>query len=200
MHPTRPPSARQTSIVLLTAVAATLTGCTAEYHGYDSGIDDVLWRQIASFEDPLSAGIYDPLDETIGIAHTLVPDEYPAPVDDPATYLAGIPAPRWNGSPDALPQLELRDGGAILYDVASVSRTASFSIFIASGPRALPATTNSHISHGPSEVYTCYQIDVDFDSELPPTADRTVLPACPPALVGQLARDAAFASAEVFDG
>ncbi|RFA09094.1 hypothetical protein B7R54_07540 [Subtercola boreus] len=91
-------------------------------------------------------------------------------------------------------------GGAILYDVNSVGRMASFSIFIASGPRPNTAADDGHAYRGPSEVYTCYAIAVDFGSELPPSTDRTVFTGCPPTLVSQLADDAVFASAEVFDG
>ncbi|MGD8167180.1 hypothetical protein ACEXOS_008140 [Herbiconiux sp. P16] len=193
--------ARPIAALLLTAaVAGSVTACTTEYHGYDSGIDGVLWRQIASFEDPLSMSVYDPLDETIGILHTMIPEQYPAAVSDPAVYLAGVVGERWDGTAGSLPELGLEKGGAILYDVTSTESVAAFSTFIASGPRPNAPTDAGSTYTGPSEVYTCYSVEVDFRTDVPPRPIRTAFTECPGELVELLADDAAFASAEVFDG
>lgn len=173
------------TLALTTIVAASLTGCATEYHGYDSGIDGVLWRQVAAFEDPLSKSIYEPARES-----TQTPDE----------YLAGIDQTRWDGTARALPLLGNGGGGVLLYDVASKDLSASFSLFIASGPRPDISTDDGRPYLGPSEVYTCYSINVDFGITATRSAIRTVLKRCPAELVGLLAKDAAYASAEVFDG
>jgi hypothetical protein len=192
---------RQVGILALSAIfAASVVGCATEYHGYDSGIDGVLWRQIAAFEDPLLASIYEPLHETVGIPNTTDPESHPAAVDTPAEYLAGIDKPRWDGTARSLPQLEIEKGGVILYDVASRDSTAMFSLFIASGPRPNVPTDEGRDYSGPSEVYTCYSIKVDFGMTATRVPDRTAFTECPSELVGLLAEDAAFASAEVFEG
>jgi hypothetical protein len=188
------------ALLLLAAASVSVAGCTTEYHGHDSGIDGVLWRQMASFEDPLSTTIWNPLDETIAIRHTLAPDLYPPAMDDPREYLAGIDAPRWDGAQLSLPQFELERGGVILYDAVATDSTATFSLFIASGPRSNAPTDQGGVYSGPSEVYTCYSLEVRFASDVPPHLVRTAFTECPPELVDLLADDAAFASAEVFDG
>lgn len=186
--------------VAAVAVVVSVTGCTTEYHGYDSGIDDALWRQIASFKDPLTPSIYGPLEETIGILHELDPAAYPAAIDDPADYLAGIPVPRWDGTDASLAELDLADGGAVLYDESAVDGVAAFSIFVASGLRPGASRDGGGWFDGPSEVYTCYGFEVDFDAASPPFADRTTFDACPSELVELLAPDAAFADVDVFNG
>ncbi|MCS5723900.1 hypothetical protein N1028_05995 [Herbiconiux sp. CPCC 203407] len=181
--------------------AGLLTGCTpTEYHGHDSGIDGELWRRIASFEDPLSSALYGPQDPTIKERHRIAPDLYPPPEDDPAVYLGGLDAPRWDGSGKSVTSLGLGDGGAILYDVATTASTARFSVFIASGPRSQGPTDEGRPYSGPSEVYTCYSYVVRFAAGQTPTAEKTRFAECPPPLVDELADDAVFASAEVFDG
>lgn len=53
---------------------------------------------------------------------------------------------------------------------------------------------------GPSTVFTCYGITAQLEPMALPAVDRTIFDDCPPALVRLLPEDAAFASAEVFDG
>lgn len=166
----------------LLLLAATLTGCAApEYHGPYSGIDGVLWRQVAAFEDPLSKALHSPT------------------VDDPAAYLDSLEAEPWDGQASSVDSLELDEGGVVLYDVTSASTTASVSIFIASGPRPDVAADDGRPYAGPSEVYTCFSVNAVFDP-LPARSDRELLEGCPASLVSRLSPDAAFASDEVFDG
>ncbi|MFC9559604.1 hypothetical protein [Agromyces sp. NPDC056965] len=179
---TTTPSAKRRPILLLAALPILLTGCRAEYHGHDSGIDGVLWRQIAAFEDPLSSGFYRPS------------------AGDPAAYLAGLEVQRWDGLDASAPGLDLRNGGVVLYDVSSTDSAAEFSVFITSGPRADVVTDEGGKYTGPSTVYTCYGMETEFRSREQPSADRIIFDDCPPALVELLPEDAAFASGEVFDG
>lgn len=169
---------RPAVIVALVVGALTLSGCgPVEYHGYDSGIDGVLWRQIASFEDPMNF--------------------FESSTQDPATYLSELDGDRWNGSPSALP--DLSNGAIVLYDLATTAADAEFSVFISSGPRRDALTDAGFGYVGPSQVYTCYGMAADLRSPRP-MVNRTLFADCPRALVNLLPDDAAFASGDVFDG
>jgi hypothetical protein len=161
-----------------------LTGCRTEYHGYDSGIDGVLWRQVASFEDPLSWSLYRPA------------------VDDnePSAYVDAIEGLRWDGSDASAAGLDLREGGVVIYDTSVTDSTAELSVFIASGPRPDRVTDKGLNYVGPSTVFTCYGVTAQFEPMALPSVDRAIFVDCPPALVRLLPEDAAFASGEVFDG
>jgi hypothetical protein len=192
---------RAALVALAVVVPAALTGCATEYHGYDSGIDDVLWRQVAAFEDPLMSGIHAPLDPVIAALHESRPREYPAPVTDPAQYLAGIEGARWDGEAASVAQLPIDDGGVVLYDITTGDRTAVFSVFIASGLGPGASAEGAGWFSAPAEVYTCYRMAVDLAAAHDePSVARTEFSECPDALVSRLAESAAFASAEVFDG
>ncbi|WP_430646729.1 hypothetical protein [Agromyces sp. GXS1127] len=161
-----------------------LAGCRTEYRGYESGIDGVLWRQIASFEDPLSRSLYQPA------------------VDDnePSAYLDAIEGLRWDRSETSATDLDFREGGVVIYGTSSTDTTAELSVFIASGPRPDVATDEGVQYTGPSTVFTCYGIKADFQPMARPSVDRIIFDECPSALVELLSEDAAFASGEVFDG
>ncbi|ROP44408.1 MULTISPECIES: hypothetical protein [unclassified Rathayibacter] len=166
------------STVAVGAIAFLASGCgPTEYRGYDSGIDGVLWRQIAAFEDPLSRELFSPR------------------VNEPEPYLAALNGTRWDGEASTAAELDLDAGGVVLYDLSSTPTSATASVFIASGPRS-PADDST----GPSEVYTCYRIEIAFSGDPMPSAGRVLLDGCPEPLVSLLAEDAAFASGEVFDG
>ncbi|WP_146086945.1 MULTISPECIES: hypothetical protein [unclassified Rathayibacter] len=181
------------------ASITSLSACATEYHGHDSGIDGRLWRQMAAVEDPLSTSVHRSLDETIGILHGLNPEAYPPPLEDPSAYLSGIDVPRWNGEAESVDPSVLEDGGVVLYDEDVTDGEARFSLFLASGPIPGEEDEGGWFS-GPSEVYTCYGLVVDFRAHTPPGPERTAFEDCPADLVAVLRSDAAFASAEVFDG
>lgn len=170
------------TIVFSLAGAMALTGCATEYHGYDSGIDGVLARQIATFEDPLSEDLFQPAE------------------NGPAAYLDALDGMRWDGSASSAADLELDRGGIVLYDTAATDSSAKVAVFISSGPRPAVPTDENRTYTGPSQVYTCYTVEADFGSEPMPSPDRVMLDDCPPLLVDLLPDDAAFASADVFDG
>lgn len=165
-------------------VPLVLTGCRTEYHGYNSEIDGVLWKQVASFGDPLSRSLYQPT----------VDD------DEPSAYLDALEGVRWDGSEASAAGLNLREGGVAIYDVSSTDSTAELSVLIASGPRPDVATDEGLDHVGPSTVFTSYGITAQFEPMALPAADQIIFDDCPPALVGLLPDDAAFASGEVFDG
>ncbi|WP_172592301.1 hypothetical protein [Subtercola boreus] len=163
-----------------TAVAMALSGCSAtEYRGGNSGIDGALWRQIKSFDGPsdVAAGT-------------------------PAGYLNSFDGQRWDGTDMTLPNLN--GGGAVLYAVTMTDVTASYSLFVASGPRPDAAAEGNQASLGPSQVYTCSSEQITFGSATsgsPTFSTRNIeLDECPARLVGLLPEDAAFASSEVFQG
>ena len=166
----------------LSLIGITLTGCHAEYHGYDSGIDGTLWRQIASFEDPLSRELYEPS------AH------------EPIGYLGSLLGQHWDGSRASAPGLTLGDGGVVLYDIASSRSVAELSVFITSGPRPSVPTDSGGFYAGPSQVFTCYRIEAKFSPIDAPSVNRVTFKKCPAPLVELVPEDAAFASGEVFDG
>ena len=170
--------------MVMAALPLVLTGCRTEYHGHDSEIDGVLWRQIASFEDPLSRSLYRPA----------VND------NEPPAYLDAIEGLRWDGSEASAAGLDLRKGGVVLYETSSTDTAAELSVFIASGPRPDVATDEGLKHTGPSTVFTCYGIKAEFQPSVLPSVDRIIFDDCPAALVKLLPEDAAFASGEVFDG
>jgi len=171
-----------TLIGAMVAVALTLTGCATEYHGFDSGIDGVIWRQIDLLESQLSVEIFEP--STFG----------------PADYLASLPGSRWDGSISSARSLDLDRGGVVLYKMATTVRSAKVSVFITSGPRPNVPTDEGGRYDGPGTVYTCYGFRTDFVSGQQSRTSRTIYSKCPHALTDQLPEDAVFASGEVFDG
>jgi hypothetical protein len=183
-HVTGRQRAQRIAVVAMAMLPLVLTGCRTEYHGYDSGIDGVLWRQVTSFEDPLSRSLYRPT------------------VDDnePSAYLNALEGVRWDGSEASAAGLDLREGGVAIFDVSSTNSSAELSVFIASGQRPDVATEEGLNYVGPSMVFTCYGVTAQFEPMALPAVDRTIFDDCPPALVRLLPEDAAFASAEVFDG
>ena len=168
--------------LVLVGIALTLTGCDTEYRGYDSGIDGTQWRQIASFEDPLSRSLFQPS------------------ANEPVGYLESLQGQRWNGSAASASDLDLREGGVVLYDVSSSDSGAELSVFIASGPR--PDVPNDEGQHynGPGQVFTCYRVDASFSPGTAPSVGRVTFDDCPAALVELVPEGSAFASGEVFDG
>jgi hypothetical protein len=175
-------SHRPAAVVSAALVAAALAGCTTEYHGYHSGIDGTLWRQIAAFEDPLSGSLYAPL------------------ANEPEAYLENFRGEHWDGSAESAAELDLARGGVVLYDTASTRSTADLSVFIASGHRPDVATDEGGSYGGPSAVYTCYVLHARFGAPSGAEVDREILQECPAALVELVPADSAFASGEVFDG
>lgn len=175
---------RRTSgaLVVFTGAALALTGCHTEYRGYDSGIDGTLARQIASFEDPLSRSLYQPS------------------VHEPIGYLASLQGQRWSGSAAATLDLDLREGGVVLYDISSSDSAAELSVFIASGPRPEVPTDGGQEYTGPSQVFTCYQVEATFSPDMGSSVGRVTFEDCPTALAKLMPDDAVFASGEVFDG
>jgi len=170
------------ALVVVSGIALSLTGCQTEYRGHDSGIDGTLWRQIASFEDPLSRSLYQPS------------------VNDPVDYLDSLPGERWSGSVASTFDLDLREGGVVLYDISSSDSAAELSVFIASGPRPEVPTDGGRDYNGPSQVFTCYQVEAAFSLGVAASVGRVTFDDCPAALVELMPDGAVFASGEVFDG
>ena len=170
------------ALSMFSGIALSLTGCHTEYNGYDSGIDGTLWRQIASLRDPLNRSLYQPS------------------ANEPVGYLDSLPGDRWSGSVASASDLDLRDGGVVLYDISSTDSAAELSVFIASGPRPDVPTDEGYRYNGPSQVFTCYRMEATFSRGVAPSVDRVTLDDCPAALVELMPEDAVFASGEVFDG
>jgi hypothetical protein len=168
--------------LLLMGAAVSLVGCETEYHGPYSGIDSTLWRQVAYFEDPLSRNLYHPA------------------ADEPIGYLDALQGQRWDGSPKSASNLQLRNGGVVLFEDSATATSAALSIFIASGPRPNFVSDTGGDYQGPSQVFTCYRVEATFFSGEEPYVEEVNVDDCPNALVEMLPDDAAFASADVFDG
>lgn len=159
-------------------LAVALTACSPiEYHGFDSGIDGVLWRQINHYEGSMRDG-----------------DSY---AYDAPSFLESLRGLRWDRA-DAIPP-NVQGGGVVFYDLQQSGSAAQLSVFISSGPRPDAPTDEGRPYGGPSQVYTCYGIAVD-GWRVVLTYDREIFTECPAVLVEQLPEDAAFASGEVFDG
>lgn len=165
------------------AAAVALSGCRPSAN--DRVIDGVLWRQVASFEDPLSRQLYDPLGQD-------------PLANDPATYLAVLGGARWDGTDSSAEDLSLGRGGVVLYDLSSTMSVAELSVFVASGPRADVPTDDGRPYFGPSAVFTCYGVRAEFGAEL--AVQQTDFDECPAALVARLPGDATFVVGRAFDG
>jgi hypothetical protein len=168
--------------VVFTAIAIALTGCNTEYHGATSGSDGTLWRQIAAFEDPLSLSLYQ------------------SSATQPIEYLASLQGERWGGSVASTSNLDISEGGVVLYDISSTDSSADLSVYIASGPRPDVPTDDGRDYNGPAQVYTCYRVIAVFSPGVEPSAYPVTFDDCPAALVELSPAGAAFASGEVFDG
>ncbi|MET4782273.1 hypothetical protein [Glaciihabitans sp. UYNi722] len=173
---------RKAALVCALVLTGALAGCSTGYHGHDSGIDGVLWRQVASFEDPLSPNLFD--------SHA----------NEPGAYLDALGIADWDGTAASVAHLGLEDGGVALYDITSTDAAVELSVFISSGSRSDGLTDEGHDYKGPSAVITCYGINAHFRPGATPLVDRIIFDKCPAALVKTAPKDAAFASGEVFDG
>jgi hypothetical protein len=170
------------ALLVFAGIALSLTGCHTEYHGAESGIDGTLWRQIAAFEDPLSLSLYQ------------------SSATQPVGYLELLQGERWSGSVASATNLNLSEGGVVLYDISSTDSSAELSVFIASGPRPDVPTDDGRDYNGPAQVFTCYRVEVNFSPGVEPSAYPVTFDGCPATLVEVLPEGAAFASGEVFDG
>ena len=176
------PRSRVSRAIAVGLLVLALSACSTEYHGPYSDIDDVLWRQVASFKDPFSNSLYRSSE------------------DDLEALVGSLPVATWDGTPDSAAQLEIADGGLVMYDVSSSSHEAELSVFISSGSRADQLTGTEEPYTGPSAVFTCYSLHAYSYADATLSIDRVVLDECPRALVDTMPGDAAFASVEVFDG
>lgn len=163
-------------------VALSLSACATEYHGPHSDIDSVLWMQVAGLEDPFLSGLHRAWE------------------GDPQAFADSLPGARWDGTPDSVERLDIGDGGVVVYDVSPTRDGAEFSVFVSSGPRAEQIPGREKAYTGPSAVFTCSTVTVVAHADGTLSTRRTTLDGCPAPLVEALPDDAAFASAEVFDG
>ena len=111
-----PSRSRLSQAIPLGLLVVSLAACSTEYHGYDSDIDGVLWRQVASFEDPFSLGIYQSQEE------------------NPTALIASLPGTKWDGTLKSAERLDITEGGVVVYDESSSRDRADLSVFISSGP------------------------------------------------------------------
>ena len=176
------PRSRVSRVLSVGLIVLALSACSTEYHGPYSDIDDVLWRQIASFEDPFTSSLYQSSE------------------DDPNALVDSLPGTSWDGTSESAERTNITDGGVVIYDVSSMSHETELSVFIASGPRADQLTGSENTYTGPSAVFTCYTLHVSANGGATLAINRVLLDECPSELVDTMPDDAAFASGEVFDG
>jgi len=150
--------------------------------------DGVLWRQIASYKDPLTSDI-----------GARTPAEFAESLQQNEALVA---TQFWNGTSD--PQrFGLAAGGIVVWDVRTRSSSVIFSVMIASGPRdadADPLADPDTIYWGPNSVYTCGVFEVAAPSV--EYGDNLSIEKrdCPPELVGTLDDGAVFANISDFYG
>jgi hypothetical protein len=168
--------------IAVALVVLVLGACSTEYHGPYSDIDGVLWRQVASFEDPFTSSVYQSWE------------------DDPNALVESLPGTSWDGTSESAGRMNVADGGVVIYDVSSARHQADFSVFISSGLRAGQFMGAHETYTGPSAVFTCYKMHVYSNADATLAIDRIILDRCPSALVEAMPDDAAFASGDVFDG
>lgn len=176
----------------LAAIALALSGCRPD--PYDTGVDGVLWRQVAEHLDPIKSftgNASEPYDAP------------PMPVD---TYLYLVPAIKWDRASD--PEAAwFESGGAVIHDMERTETQLSFDVFVSSGPRPADLPTDDGYPYfGPGTVYTCFGFVVEVENEAISRdpygyfTERESLASCDPELVALLADDAAFAEIDSFNG
>lgn len=134
---------------MLFVVLGSLVGCAQRPH------DGVLWRQVAAFTDPLGKA----LNDAIGTERSAFVTSLN---DDSGT----LPGRYWSGVSNPA-NLSLDSGGLVLFDSQDNSSAVMFDVLISSGPRnpdADPLADSSAYS-GPSAVYTCFVVTVEFDTQ-----------------------------------
>jgi len=168
--------------ISLGLIALALSACSTEYHGPYSDIDDVLWKQITTFEDNFSHSV----------ARSFQ--------DDPIALADSLLGASWDGTAESAERMNIADGGVVVYDLSSTGHEIVFSVFVSSGPRAEQIEGRERTYTGPSAVFTCYTLHVAPNAGGTSSTGRVILDECPVALVDMMPDDAAFASGEVFDG
>lgn len=188
-------SRRLLKVGALAAIALALSSCQPDPQ--DSGVDGVLWRQVAEHLDPIKSFIYN---GHIGYQSDDVPD---MPVD---TYLYLLPATKWDRTIDPKASW-VESGGAIIHDIERSETQLSFEVFVGSGPRPADVPTDDGFAYfGPPTVYTCFGWVVGVVDGMI-SRDPYNVPgegesreACDPELVALLPDDAAFAEIDSFNG
>lgn len=171
--------------LLVAAVALVmLTGCRTEYHGSQSGVDGVFWRQIDAVKQPLFADF-----------------AYLNPHVAEQTFVDEMTAAEWDGHSDPA-ALDVKAGRLVTYNLTQTVSRMTFGVLISSGPRPDVPTDSGQTYSGPSQIYTCFGYTAKFNHGAV-SIDRVQVydsSKCPPKLVKQLPDDAAFADLHVFDG
>lgn len=168
------------------AVMAMATGCSSA----SEPIDPVLWNQVNDAESSVYSVMTSPT--------TSVPT--PEALFD---HLSAV-APHWQG--DDAPTFSEGDGTAIFYNYQEDARheDVTFDLFVTSGidkHSSVPGWLDSR----PSRVYTCYRIEISFDSDALQDFHRShdygeEQLTCPEELAGALGDGAQFRDPAVFDG
>ena len=167
--------ARSVVALGLSAVVLGLAGCSSERGRQD--VDGELWRQ--------------------AMAHEKVGALLDVSQRETETVLTGLRDAAWDRTEQTPP--DVREGAMVVYDLHIAEPTATFSVFLSSGPRPDLPRDGGGLSNGPSEVYTCWDVTATF-GRTPATTTRELRAECPPALVEQLSDDAAFVGRDAFDG
>jgi hypothetical protein len=167
------------ALALVTLTTA-LAGCRTEYRGPDSGIDGVLWRQVAAMKDPFMTALL----------HSTA--------TDPREFIDSLPGERWDGSSD--PSNLVDEGVLIVYHITTGSDRAALSVLIWSGPRPDVPTDAGDAYVGPGSVYTCFDATARFDETLAAEVERLDDAECASDLVDALPDDSAHADITVFSG
>lgn len=133
------------------AVVTALSGCASQEP------DGVLWRQVAVFKDPFGRSLVSAIETTTGS------EDLADGIRD-GSALAGD---YWDGdsSLDAIPLVK---GGLVIHNLEEHNGGLSFEVMINSGPRnarADPLARQEGPYFGPTSVFTCSEIIVDFESQ-----------------------------------
>lgn len=131
--------------LVVVVVLSSLLGCT-------SGTpDDVLWRQIAAFKDPLGAA----LRTTVGTERSTFVASLKSDTMLPGRYWNGISSPA---------DLNLDEGGSVYFDLQEDPKEVKFDVLISSGARnpAADPLADSKPYWGPSSIYTCFVVTIQF--------------------------------------
>lgn len=153
-------------------------------HQYENGpdVDGVLWRQVASVEDPFDRALYSP---TAGSVTAL---------------LDALEGDRWDGSPEGADALDFSRPTLVVHDIEQDTDAVAFRVFLSSGERPGPPGQRARLPWESSAYFTCYGVTVTFTGSSPPSVAGADERACPSLLVSRMPSDSVYMVPSTFSG
>ncbi len=152
-----------------------------QYQNPYTEVDGVLWRQVASVEDPFDAALH-----SNGASISTVVD--------------ALRELRWDGTSRGADAIDLSQPTLLVHDVEESTDTVDMSVFISSGARVGPSDDGFRWPWEPDAFFTCYDVEVSMLASATPRVTRWRNGPCPDLLVERLPSGAVYMLPSTFDG